>query len=253
MLIREIKSLISNRNWMTLLIAFLFFSVNGGIQTSDQVYLNNHLYQFDPRDLFWATPLQLAGGAVAAFLTWRIAKGRNKRNLVLISSGLSFIVSQLLIGLMAMDYYLGYSLVPDAGGGVLSPLWWIWALHGGLNGTIWTFSMILVVSMFADVVEEHQASTGPRSDGLVLVGRNFVTKLVASVGVLLAGFMINWAGFDDAATAQSKEVAVYKFVVIKIAVTAVLIPMAVFFLARYSLTEEQHRANLKKLGYETAA
>ena len=253
MLIREVKSLISNRNWMTLLIAFLFFSVNGGIQTSDQVYLNNHLYQFDPRDLFWATPLQLAGGAVAAFLTWRIAKGRNKRNLVLISSGLSFIVSQLLIGLMAMDYYLGYSLVPDAGGGVLSPLWWIWAFHGCLNGAIWTFFMILVVSMFADVVEEHQASTGPRSDGLVLVGRNFVTKLVASVGVLLAGFMINWAGFDDAATAQSKEVAVYKFVVLKIAVTAVLIPMAVFFLGRYSLTEEQHRANLRKLGYETAA
>ena len=250
MLAKEVKSLLSNRNWMTLLIAFLFISVNGGIQTSDQVYLNNHLYQFDPRDLFWATPLQLAGGAIAAVVTWRIATGRSKRNLVLLSSGLSFFVSQLLIGLMALDYYFGYSLVPDAGGGVLSPLWWIWAFHGCLNGAIWTFFMILVVSMFADVVEEHQASTGPRSDGLVLVGRNLVTKLIASVGVLLAGVMISWAGFDDATTAEAKEVAVYKFVVIKIAVTAVLIPMAVFFLARYSLTEAQHRANLRKLGYE---
>ena len=250
MLLKEVKSLVSNRNWMTLLIAFLFFSVNGGIQTSDQVYLNNHLYQFEPRDLFWASPLQLGGGAVAAFLTWRIAKGRSKRNLVLVSAGLSFVVSQLLIGLMALDYYFGYSLIPDAGGGVLSPLWWIWAFHGCLNGAIWTFFMILVLSMFADVVEEHQASMGPRSDGLVLVGRNLVTKLIASVGVLVAGFMINWAGFDDATTDQSKAIAVYKFVVIKIAVTAVLIPMAVLFLARYTLTEEQHRANLRKLGYE---
>ena len=249
-LLGEVRALLANRNWMTLLIAFLFFGVNSGIQTSDQVYLNNHLFRFDPRDLFWAIPLQLGGGAIAAFVTWRIAKGRNKRNLVLIGSALSFVVSQLLIGLMAMDYYFGYGLMPDAGGGVLSPLWWIWAFHGGLNGAIWTFFMILVVSMFADVVEEHQASTGPRSDGLVLVGRNFVTKLIASVGVLLAGFMISWAGFDDADTAELKEVAVYRFVVIKVCLTAVLIPMAIMFLARYSLTEDQHRANLRKLGYE---
>ena len=250
MLIREVKSLISNRNWMTLLIAFLFFSVNGGAQTSDQVYLNNYLFQFDPRDLFWAGPVQLGGGAIAAFLTWRIATGRNKRNLVLISGGLSFVLSPLLIGLMAIDYYFGYSLVPDAGGGVLSPLWWIWAFHGFLSGAVWTFFMILVVSMFADVVEEHQASTGSRSDGLVLVGRNLVTKLMASFGVLLAGFMIKWAGFDDATTVQLKEIAVHKFVAIKITVSAVLIPIALIFFARYSLTEDQHRANLRKLGYE---
>ena len=104
--------------------------------------------------------------------------------------------------------------------------------------------------MFADVVEEHQASTGSRSDGLVLVGRNLVTKLIGSVGVLLAGFMIKWAGFDDATTVQLKEIAVYKFVVIKITVSAVLIPIALLCLARYSLDEDQHRANLRKLGYE---
>ena len=250
MLIREVKSLISNRNWMTLLIAFLFFSVNGGIQSGDSIYLNNHLFQFDPRDLFWAGPLHLGGGAIAALLTWLIATGRNKRNLVLISGGLSFVFSPLLIGLMAIDYYFGYSLVPDAGGGVLSPLWWIWAFHGFFSGAIWTFFIILVVSMFADVVEEHQASTGSRSDGLVLVGRNLVTKLIGSVGVLLAGFMIKWAGFDDATTVQLKEIAVYKFVVIKITVSAVLIPIALLCLARYSLNEDQHRANLRKLGYE---
>ena len=65
-LLGEVRSLLANRNWMTLLIAFLFFGVNSGIQTSDQVYLNNHLFRFDPRDLFWAIPLQLGGGAIAA-------------------------------------------------------------------------------------------------------------------------------------------------------------------------------------------
>lgn len=250
MLIREIKSLITNRNWMTLLIAFTFFTVNGGVQSGDQIYLNNHLFQFGPRDLFWAGPIQLSGGAIAALLIWRIAAGKNKRNLVLIAGGLSFIFSPLLIGLMAIDYYFDYTLVPDAGGGVLSPLWWIWAFHGFFNGAIWTFFIVIVVSMFADVVEEHQASTGSRSDGLVLVGRNLVTKLLASFGLLLAGFMIKWAGFDDANTPQLKEIAVHKFVVIKITVSAVLIPLALIFFARYSLNEDQHRANLRKLGYE---
>ena len=62
---------------------------------------------------------------------------------------------------------------------------------------------------------------------------------MASFGVLLAGFMIKWAGFDDAPTVQLKEIAVHKFVAIKITVSAVLIPIALFFFARYSLNEEQ--------------
>ena len=249
LLFSELGSLVRNRNWMTLLIAFIFFSVNGGIQSSDSIYLNNYLFHFNPRDLFWAGPLHLGGGALAAIITWRIAKGRNKRDLVLISGSISFLVGPLLIGLMAADYYWGIDLVPNSGGGVLSALWWVWAFHGLLSGAIWTFFFILLGSMFADVVEEHQAATGSRSDGLVLVGRNLVTKLVGSVGVLLAGLMIKWAGFDDAHTPQQQETAVYQFVVIKIGLTAVLIPIALLCLSRYSLTAEQHAANLRKLGY----
>ena len=249
MLFTEVKTLVANRNWMTLLLAFLFFSVNGGLQSGDSVYLNNFLFQLAPRDLFWAGPIALGGGAISALVTWKFAKGKNKRNLVLMSGLVSFIFSPLLIGLMAMDYYLGFQLIPEAGAGTLSPLWWLWAFHGFVNGAIWTFFIILVVSMFADVVEEHQAMTGSRSDGLVLVGRNLVTKLVGSVGVLFAGLMIQWAGFDDANTSELKEIAVYKLVTIKIAVSAILVPLGLLCLTRYSLSEDQHRSNLKNLGY----
>ena len=249
LLFLELGALIRNRNWMTLLIAFIFFSVNGGVQSGDAIYLNNYLFHFNPRDLFWAGPLHLGGGAIAALVTWRIAKGRNKRDLVLVAGSISFVVSPLLIGLMAADYYLGTDIVPKSGGGVLSPLWWVWAFHGLLSGAIWTFFVILLGSMFADVVEEHQAATGSRSDGLVLVGRNLVTKLVGSVGVLLAGFMIKWAGFDDAHTPQQQEIAVYQFVLIKIILMAVLVPLALVCLSRYSLSSDQHSANLKTLGY----
>ena len=68
--------------------------------------------------------------------------------------------------------------------------------------------------MFADVVEEHQSMTNSRSDGLVLVGSNLVTKLVGSVGVLLAGVIIKWAGFDEANSQELKEVAVYNLATI---------------------------------------
>ncbi len=251
MLLTEIKTLVTNRNWMTLLLAFLFFSVNGGLQSGDAVYLNNFLFKLDPRDLFWAGPISLGGGALSALATWKIAKGRNKRKLVLISGALGFIFNPLLIGLMAIDYYLGFQLVPEAGGGVLSPLWWLWAFHGFVNGAIWTFFVILIVSMFADVVEEHQAMTGLRSDGLVLVGRNLITKLVGSVGVLFAGLMIQWAGFDDADTIELKEVAVHELVIIKIVMSTILVPLGLLCLTRYSLSEEQHRSNLKSLGYDS--
>jgi len=246
----ELASLVSNRNWMTLLFAFLFFTINGGLQGGDTIYFNNHLFKFKPSDLFWSGPLMVGGSLLAALVTWRIAKGRDKRAMALIAGGISFVTSPLLIGLMAVDHYSGYDFVPDAGGGLLSSLWWLWAFHGFINGAIFVFFIIIVQSMFADVVEEHQELTGSRSDGLVLVGSNLVTKLVGSVGVLLAGFMIKWAGFDEANTLALKEVAVYKLAVVKVLVSFVLVPAGLLCLARYSLNEEQHRTNLRNLGYE---
>lgn len=247
---REAVALFSNKNWMTLLFAFLFFSLNGGIQGGDSIYFNNHLFKFSPSDLFWSGPLMLGGSLVAALLVSKISKGQDKRRLVIISGSMSFVIAPLLLGLMAAERYFGYDFLPEAGDGVLSPLWWLWAFHGFLNGGIWIFFIILVQSMFADVVEEHQAKTNSRSDGLVLVGSNLVTKLVGSVGVLLAGVIIKWAGFDDASSLELKEVAVYNLAAIKVAVSLLLVPLGLLCLTRYTLSAEQHLRNLRNLGYE---
>ena len=92
--------------------------------------------------------------------------------------------------------------------------------------------------------------TSSRSDGLVLVGSNLVTKLVGSVGVLLAGVIIKWAGFDEASNQELKEVAVYNLATIKVAVSLFLVPLGLLCLTRYTLSEEQHLRNLRNLGYE---
>ena len=247
---REVVALFLNKNWMTLLFAFLFFSLNGGIQGGDAIYFNNHLFKFSPSDLFWSGPLMVGGALFAALLVSKISKGRDKRRLVIISGSMSFVIAPLLVGLLAAEQHFGYDFLPEAGGGALSPLWWLWALHGFLNGGVWVFFFIIVQSMFADVVEEHQSKTNSRSDGLVLVGSNLVTKLVGSVGVLLSGVIVKWAGFDDASTLELKEVAVYNLAEIKVAVSLLLVPLGLLCLTRYTLSAEQHLRNLRNLGYE---
>ena len=193
----------------------------------------------------------MVGGAlVGALLVSKISKGRDKRRLVIISGSMSFVIAPLLVGLLAAEQHFGYDFLPEAGGGALSPLWWLWALHGFLNGGVWVFFFIIVQSMFADVVEEHQSKTNSRSDGLVLVGSNLVTKLVGSVGVLLSGVIIKWAGFDDASSFELKEVAVYNLAEIKVAVSLLLVPLGLLCLTRYTLSAEQHLRNLRNLGYE---
>ena len=247
---REVVALFLNKNWMTLLFAFLFFSLNGGIQGGDAIYFNNHLFKFSPSDLFWSGPLMVGGALFAALLVSKISKGRDKRRLVIISGSMSFVIAPLLVGLLAAEQHFGYDFLPEAGGGALSPLWWLWALHGFLNGGVWVFFFIIVQSMFADVVEEHQSKTNSRSDGLVLVGSNLVTKLVGSVGVLLSGVIVKWAGFDDASTLELKEVAVYNLAEVKVAVSLLLVPLGLLCLTRYTLSAEQHLRNLRNLGYE---
>ena len=58
-------------------------------------------------------------------------------------------------------------------------------------------SFILGASMMADVVEESQARTGRRNEGVFFAGSFFVQKCTSGLGIAVAGAILALAGLQD--------------------------------------------------------
>src|SRR3546814_14334379 len=54
-------------------------------------------------------------------------------------------------------------------------------------------AFILGASMMADVVEESEARTGRRSEGVFFAGSFFVQKCTSGIGIFCAGLMLQFA------------------------------------------------------------
>src|SRR3546814_4509213 len=60
-------------------------------------------------------------------------------------------------------------------------------------------AFILGASMMADVVEESEARTGRRSEGVFFAGSFFVQKCTSGIGIFCAGLMLQFAHFPQGA------------------------------------------------------
>jgi glycoside/pentoside/hexuronide:cation symporter, GPH family len=63
-------------------------------------------------------------------------------------------------------------------------------LSSGAAGILTTSAAILNTSLISDIVEENQARTGRRSEGVVLFADRLLLKLASSLAVILPGVLL---------------------------------------------------------------
>ena len=106
----------------------------------------------------------------------------------------------------------------------------------------------LIVSMWADVVEDIALRTGLRLEGSIMAVSSFVRKAVSGVGNLLAGVCLRVVGFPTQATpAEVSEATVIHLVRVYVGVVLLTSAAAIATLSWYDIDRERHRANLDEL------
>jgi GPH family glycoside/pentoside/hexuronide:cation symporter len=142
--------------------------------------------------------------AIGALMLSRLVRKYDKKKTAYIGIWISTIGS---VGLLAV--FSGGFLLPDAvwtiaqhelpiGRMIFAPLHWMW--WGGCG-----ILVPLATSMIADVSEVNMKKTGVLKDGSYAAVFSFIAKTANSVGLLMTGALIAWAGVVAGSGEQTPE------------------------------------------------
>jgi GPH family glycoside/pentoside/hexuronide:cation symporter len=108
--------------------------------------------------------------------------------------------------------------------------------------------MILGASMMADVVEDSEARTGRRSEGVFFAGGFFIQKCTSGFGIALAGLILAIASFPAAARpGQVPTAAVDRLTIVFILVYTMLGLTGALLYSRFPFGRTEHNARLEGL------
>jgi len=138
-----------------------------------------------------------------------------------------------------------FDLLPP--NGTDSLFWLIFSFNVIDLGLIITFQ-IMVHSMVADVVEQHELKTGIRSEGVFMAASIFSRKCTQGLGLMAASFILAAADFQAGADAsQVSSEAVWKMGAYYVPAILSLWFCMMLMIAPYSIDRKKHESNLRKL------
>jgi Na+/melibiose symporter-like transporter len=114
--------------------------------------------------------------------------------------------------------------------------------------------MISVLSILADIADEHELRTGARQEGLLYAARTFFSKLSSGLGHLVSGLAIDWIAFPTAA--KPGEVAqglVKELALLDGPLASIPVFFAIYCYRRYAIDRACHERIQGELRFARAA
>jgi Na+/melibiose symporter-like transporter len=107
---------------------------------------------------------------------------------------------------------------------------------------------ILFGSMMADVVEDSAVDTARRNEGVIFAARAFAGKMVAGMGIMLAGLVLTLINLPrNAQPSEVPEETLVDLVLYAVPIEAFFYIAAFFMMRRYRITRRQHGENVEKV------
>jgi Na+/melibiose symporter-like transporter len=240
----EMFATLNNRAFGILMLAIVILNLATGLVFA----LNYYVVSF-----FWLLSTNQIGlltlaGFVTVFLSFLIGPpvsrwlGKVKGTLVLFAIGFTIANIPAVFGLLGIYFHAG---MPN--------LVWILLAFSVVSGSFSIAASILVTAMITDVVEDSELKTGRRSEGLFFAGNSFLAKAVTGFGVFASGMLLWLTGFPTVAVPGKVDPAVvHHFVATYVMVGGGLYIVGMIILARFPITRETHKENLRRLAGEFA-
>jgi GPH family glycoside/pentoside/hexuronide:cation symporter len=136
---------------------------------------------------FWVGLAFMIGGLLGAPLLNRVAASIGKRNAVVVAAS---------IGITGYGgaWFLYNPLIP-----------WLQTIASGIMGLAASGLWMLHGSIGADVIDQDELETGSRREGSFTACGSYILKLGNSVGGLVSGAILTWAGRSSAFVVQAPE------------------------------------------------
>ena len=236
---RELAQTMKNRAFLVLILAGVCVYTNQGVGYALSNYLYSFVWQFSGTT-FALLPFALFTGVICAFVIAPLIGRRTSKPKAAVWLVLGNVV------FLTAPYWLRFAgLFPEVGSPVLVPvLFGLIVLHTSCSVS----SFVLGASMMADVVEESEARTGRRSEGVFFAGSFFVQKCTSGVGIFVAGLILSLAAFpQEAHPGQVPVPTIDRLTLIYASVYVVLGLTAAALFARFPFGRAEHEARLARM------
>ncbi len=236
---KEIYGAIRERDFFKLFVASLFGAAATGLAAGLSFYFMTYFWGFGSIERGQLV-LGVFVAAGIAFVLAPIATRRlGKKRGAMIIGAVAFLGAPVPIILRLLD------LLPPNGTEFV--FWFVFLANVIDLGLIITFQM-LVASMVADVVEQHELKTGLRSEGVFTSASIFSRKCTQGFGLIAASFILAAADFQAGADAsQVSDEAIWKMGAYYVPSILALWCSMLLMIAPYSIDRAKHDANVRKL------
>ncbi len=240
----ELRQTVKNRAFAILMAAGVCAYTIQGISYAMSNYLYTYVWGFKGPVFVYLT-IALFSGVFLAFLAApRLGRTGSKPKAAM---------GAVLLGaaLNTSPYWLRMlGVFPDVGESTLLPMLFGFFILGTASNVT---GFILGASMMADVVEDSEAKTGRRSEGVFFAGSFFVQKCTSGIGIFFAGMILAVAGFPAKAMPGTVPVeTIDRLTLIYAGLYIVLACVSAYFFSRFPFGRVEHEARLARLATTSA-
>lgn len=186
----DLKCALTNRNYVVLLFALLFFSLMTGVRNGLYIYIGTYFWQLDNNQLSWFVVGNLVGYVLAAVIVKPLHVRLDKR---WTGMGASLVYSVV----PAIPLLLGYF-------GILTPstpgLLVLLVAFGVLQHAPYSILTTTIRSALADIADENELKYGMRQEGILYSARTFFQRIDSAIGTAFAGWVLAIVAFPAKAT-----------------------------------------------------
>ena len=247
-LLRELRQILSNHSYRMLVWSSLFTMIARGFQEAMSLYEGTYFWELTTSQIAVLVYAYMMATLIASALARPLTQRFDKKTTVL---GLALFAS--VIGPLPIFLRL-LGVMPANGTSLLLLLLFLDIL---VIVAIIVIVQIVVASMLADIVDEHELHTGKRQEGLFLSALSFTGKATSGLGGLLAGVALDLINFPKGAaigTVPAETILKLGFVIGPGLMGLHL--LSLLFVSRYRITREYHqqvRAQLAQRSQNAAA
>lgn len=237
--LREMADTLRNKAFAVLMLAGLAAYTAQGISYAMSNYLYSFVWRFTGMTFVYLGFTLFAGVGIAFVVAPKLGARTSKPRAAAIAAMSGVVLS-------TAPYWLRLAGVfPRPGEAALLPILFTFA---ALATACSVTSYILGASMLADVVEDSEARTGRRSEGMFFAGGFFVQKCTSGVGIFLSGLILAAAQFPAKAVPGQVPLATLDRLTTIFAVAlASLYALAAIFYSRFPFGRDEHRLRMERL------
>jgi Na+/melibiose symporter-like transporter len=237
-----------NRNYVMLLLGLLFLEITKGTMETLGLFLSTYFWELKPDELKWFGIAAVVGNVSGAWLAPYWIRKFGKR---LVCVG-SVAMHCALIPLPVLDRLLGWNVATPANDS--SMLFPFLLIHVALYTHFLGGLAVAVLSMLADVIDQHNLRTGHVQSAIFYSSRTFFAKVSWSIASLISGIALMYlVGLKSGDVPEDLAPDVISRLGWVYAVGCLGGVLSAFAYAKYRLTKDDHARIREELDSRKAA